>query len=140
MDAQAVCTQGNRQREVPAPVETRGWKISTKTRETRLRWRLRLRRGRAQRCVNKRATTAIPRGQQGRPLQYGSQQLVAAGISESGAPEEIVWLLNYLFDTVLDGRNAYVCDGVQRALGREPTDFAEFANRIAASGAWKVAA
>tara|TARA_R110002096_G_scaffold6206_4_gene28555 strand:+ start:26748 stop:27611 length:864 start_codon:yes stop_codon:yes gene_type:complete len=63
----------------------------------------------------------------------------AGAIADSGAPQEIAWLLNYLFDTVLDGRNAYVCDGVQRALGREPTDFSEFVDRIAASGEWKVA-
>ena len=68
------------------------------------------------------------------------KEAFAADIAESGAPEEIAWLLNYLFDTVLDGRNAYVCDGVQRALGREPTDFAEYARRIADSGVWKVAA
>ncbi|RZV33726.1 MAG: NmrA family transcriptional regulator [Chromatiales bacterium] len=64
----------------------------------------------------------------------------AGAIAESGAPQEIAWLLNYLFDTVLDGRNAYVCDGVKRALGREPTDFSEFVDRIAASGVWKAAA
>ena len=64
----------------------------------------------------------------------------AASIAESGASEEVAWLLNYLFDTVLDGRNAYVCDGVQRALGRAPTDFVEYARRIAASGAWRVVA
>ncbi len=68
------------------------------------------------------------------------KQAFAAGIAESGAPEEIAWLLNYLFDTVLDGRNAYVCDGVHRALGREPIEFAEYAHRVAASGLWKVAA
>ena len=33
-------------------------------------------------------------------------------------------LLRFLFTEVLDGRNAHVTDGVQRALGREPTDFA----------------
>lgn len=64
----------------------------------------------------------------------------AGAIAESGAPEEIAWLLNYLFDTVLDGRNASPGDGVQRALGREPTDFSEYARRIAVSGVWKVAA
>lgn len=64
----------------------------------------------------------------------------AAAIAESGAPKKIAWLLNYLFDTVLDGRNAYLCDGVQRALGREPVDFADYASRIAASGIWKAAA
>lgn len=68
------------------------------------------------------------------------KEAFAGAIAESGAPEDIAWLLNYLFDTVLDGRNAYVCDGVQRALGREPIDFADFARRIAASGVWKLAA
>ena len=68
------------------------------------------------------------------------KEAFASAIEESGAPEDIVWLLNYLFDTVLDGRNAYVCDGVQRALGREPNDFADYAQQIAASGIWKLAA
>jgi uncharacterized protein YbjT (DUF2867 family) len=40
----------------------------------------------------------------------------------------------------LDGRNAQVCDGVERALGRKPRDFAEYAARAAASGAWPIAA
>jgi uncharacterized protein YbjT (DUF2867 family) len=77
----------------------------------------------------------------GREVQFVQipKEAFAGAIAESGAPEEIVWLLNYLFDSVLDGRNAYVCDGVQRALGREPTDFAEYAHRIATSGAWKLA-
>jgi len=65
------------------------------------------------------------------------KEVFATAISDAGAPEEIAWLLNYLFDTVLDGRNANVCDGVQRALGRAPTDFAEFARRTAASGVWE---
>jgi uncharacterized protein YbjT (DUF2867 family) len=59
------------------------------------------------------------------------------GIEESGIPEDIAWLLNYLFETVLDGRNAYVGDGVQRALGREPADFSAFARRIADRGTWE---
>ena len=78
----------------------------------------------------------------GRDVQFMPipKEAFAGAIAESGAPEEIAWLLNYLFDTVLDGRNAYVCDGVRRALGREPTDFAEYACRIAASGVWRAAA
>ena len=63
----------------------------------------------------------------------------AQGIAESGIPEDIAWLLNYLFDTVLDGRNAYVGDGVQRALGRKPADFSAFAQRISARGIWQPA-
>ena len=78
----------------------------------------------------------------GREVQFVQipREAFAAAIAESGAPDDIAWLLNYLFDTVLDGRNAYVCDGVQRALGREPTDFADYARRIAVSDVWKVAA
>ncbi|MDA0231371.1 MAG: NAD(P)H-binding protein [Proteobacteria bacterium] len=78
----------------------------------------------------------------GRELRYSQipQEAFAAGIAKSGAPDDIQWLLNYLFSTVLDGRNAFVCDGVRRALGREPKDFAEYARQIADSGVWKVAA
>jgi len=64
-------------------------------------------------------------------------ELFAQGIEESGIPEEIAWLLNYLFETVLDGRNAYVGDGVQRALGRAPADFSAFARRVADRGTWE---
>lgn len=40
----------------------------------------------------------------------------------------------------LDGRNARTTDGVRRALGREPDDFADFAQRAARTGAWTSAA
>ena len=59
-----------------------------------------------------------------------------AGLTEAGVPDDVVELLAYLFGEVLDGRNAYLTDGVQRALGREPRDFAEFAQRTAAAGVW----
>ncbi len=76
----------------------------------------------------------------GRTIRYVQipAEAFAAGVAESGLPEDILWLLNYLFETVLDGRNAYLADGVQRALGREPRDFAEFARRNAAAGVWNV--
>ena len=77
-----------------------------------------------------------------REVQYSQipREAFTAAIADSGAPEDIAWLLNYLFETVLDGRNAYACDGVQRALGREPADFADYARRIAARGIWDAAA
>lgn len=40
----------------------------------------------------------------------------------------------------LDGRNAHVCDGVERALGRAPRDFTEFATRAANAGSWSTTA
>ena len=42
-------------------------------------------------------------------------------------PDEFIELVVYLFTTVLDGRNAHLGDGVQRALGREPRDFYDYA-------------
>jgi uncharacterized protein YbjT (DUF2867 family) len=60
------------------------------------------------------------------------------GLKAQGAPGEMVWLMDYLFSTVFDGRNASVCDGVERALGRQPTDFETFAQRAAAAGAFAV--
>jgi uncharacterized protein YbjT (DUF2867 family) len=41
---------------------------------------------------------------------------------------------------VLDGRNASLGDGVQRALGRQPREFADFCGAAAAAGAWTRAA
>ncbi len=40
----------------------------------------------------------------------------------------------------LDGRNAHTADGVERALGRKPRDFAEFAQTAQTAGAWSAAA
>ncbi|GAA6182680.1 hypothetical protein NBRC116594_41180 [Shimia sp. NS0008-38b] len=37
----------------------------------------------------------------------------------------------------LDGRNAHTTDGVERALGRKPRDFAEFAQTAMIAGAWQ---
>jgi hypothetical protein len=61
----------------------------------------------------------------------------AAAAAADGLPDDLVWLVRYLFSEVLDGRNAHVSDGVQRALGREPRDFADFARDAAARGVWE---
>lgn len=58
-------------------------------------------------------------------------------VANSGAPKDVVWMLDYLFSTVLDGRNANLTDGIQRALGRQPKDFADYARDVAATGVWR---
>jgi uncharacterized protein YbjT (DUF2867 family) len=58
----------------------------------------------------------------------------SAALRANGVPPEYVGLLNHLFTEVLDGRNASLGDGVQRALGREPRDFRDYAK--AAAAAW----
>jgi uncharacterized protein YbjT (DUF2867 family) len=76
----------------------------------------------------------------GREVRYVpvSQEEFAAAAEEQGVPPDFIWLLGYLFGEVLDGRNAHVTDGVQRALGRPPKDFRDFARDAAASGVWNV--
>ena len=63
-------------------------------------------------------------------------QEYSAMLAEHDVPAEFVSLLAYLFSEVLDGRNAHLTDGVQRALGREPRDFADYARDTAATGVW----
>ncbi|MTE18138.1 NAD(P)H-binding protein [Streptomyces sp. TRM43335] len=55
---------------------------------------------------------------------------------EAGTPRGDAEFLTELFGWIRDGKDAYLSDGVQRVLGREPRDFADFAARAAAAGAW----
>jgi uncharacterized protein YbjT (DUF2867 family) len=60
----------------------------------------------------------------------------ACVLTEQDVPNEFVSFLTYLFGEVLDGRNAYLTDGVRRAVGQEPQDFADYARDTAATGIW----
>jgi uncharacterized protein YbjT (DUF2867 family) len=60
----------------------------------------------------------------------------ATGMIEQGVPRDFAVALAELMEPVLDGRNSSVTDGVQAAIGRAPTDFAEYATRAAAGHAW----
>jgi uncharacterized protein YbjT (DUF2867 family) len=75
----------------------------------------------------------------GRDIRYAAVSIedFAAGLEEQRVPSEWIELLVYLFQEVLDGRNAHLADGVQRALGRKPKDFADYARDAAVTGAWK---
>ncbi|WP_300527530.1 NAD(P)H-binding protein [Maricaulis sp.] len=68
------------------------------------------------------------------------REAFSGALADAGTPEDVAWLLDYLFHTVLDGRNASLTDGVERALGRKPRDFSDFAQRVAATGLWSRAA
>jgi uncharacterized protein YbjT (DUF2867 family) len=74
----------------------------------------------------------------GREIRYVpvSMEEYAAAAREHGVPEDIVGFLQYLFGEVLDGRNASLTDGVQRAVGRQPRDFSQYAREAAAAGVW----
>ncbi|MEV0736967.1 NmrA family transcriptional regulator [Streptomyces sp. NPDC050549] len=55
-----------------------------------------------------------------------------------GVPDGEVEFLVELFESLLDGRNSHLSDGVQQVLGREPRDFSEFAREASAAGVRKV--
>jgi uncharacterized protein YbjT (DUF2867 family) len=78
----------------------------------------------------------------GRDVTYVpiSPEQFASALADDGLPPDQVSAYTELFTTVLDGRSAYLSDGVQRALGREPRDFGDYARGAAAAGMWAVGA
>lgn len=62
----------------------------------------------------------------------------AAALAQHEVPGEVIALLDYLFNEVLDGRNEHLSPGVREALGREPRDFRDYARETAATGVWDV--
>ncbi|WP_265445336.1 NmrA family NAD(P)-binding protein [Flexivirga meconopsidis] len=70
----------------------------------------------------------------GRDIEYTpvTHEEYVAELEKEGLPADFA----DLFALILDGRNASVTDGVQRALGRAPRDFREYAREAAATGVW----
>lgn len=63
-----------------------------------------------------------------------SREAFVEGLEAAQLPDGMVQLVDYLFNEVLDGRNASLGDGVQRALGRPPRDFRSFLQKAHLSG------
>lgn len=64
----------------------------------------------------------------GRPVNFIqiSQQDFIDALKHSGVEEKAIEMLSYLFTEVLDGRNEYIVDGVEQALGRPARSFESF--------------
>jgi uncharacterized protein YbjT (DUF2867 family) len=77
-------------------------------------------------------------GARGRPVGFVqvTPEQYSEALAQHGVPDDVAGLVLYLFTSVLDGRNAHVTDGVQRALGRQPRDFADYVQGTAATGVW----
>ena len=73
-----------------------------------------------------------------RPIRFTTipPEEFAAGLAAAGLSRDEVSLVSYLFATVLDGRNSSVRNGVERALGRPPRDFADYIRQTAKTGIW----
>ncbi|RMI33182.1 Rossmann-fold NAD(P)-binding domain-containing protein [Streptomyces triticirhizae] len=74
----------------------------------------------------------------GRPVAFRSVAPAAYrdGLVALGLPEGEAGLLTHLFTEVFDGRNTPVTADVPEVLGRRARDFASYARRAAAAGAW----
>jgi len=61
----------------------------------------------------------------GRPVAFTTitSAEFAARLAADGTPPEVVELMGYLFEEVLDGRNIATADGVREALGRPARSF-----------------
>jgi uncharacterized protein YbjT (DUF2867 family) len=77
----------------------------------------------------------------GRPVQYLpiSFEDFHAELARANG-EMIADVITDIARETLDGRNAQLTDGVQRALGRPPRDFTSFARKAARAGYWDAAA
>ncbi|AXB58599.1 Rossmann-fold NAD(P)-binding domain-containing protein [Flavobacterium fluviale] len=57
-------------------------------------------------------------------------------LREYQVPEDEIWLINYLFSEVMDGRNSSTTNDIEKVLGRKATDFSEFVKETAKTGVW----
>ncbi|MEM0908618.1 MAG: NAD(P)H-binding protein [Pseudomonadota bacterium] len=77
----------------------------------------------------------------GRPIQHlpiSFEDFHAAVARDSG--EMVAGVITEIARETLDGRNAHLAGGVERALGRPPRDFTAFTKAAARAGAWADAA
>jgi len=77
----------------------------------------------------------------GRPIHHVpiSFEDFRANVARAGG-DFVADVFTAIAQETLDGRNAHLADGVRRALGRAPRDFADFAADAARAGAWAGAA
>lgn len=57
-------------------------------------------------------------------------------LREYQVPEDEIWLINYLFTEVLDGRNSSITNDIEKILGRKATDFSNYVQKTAQTGIW----
>lgn len=53
-------------------------------------------------------------------------------------PEDIIWLMQYLFAEELDGRNESITHDIEEVIGRKPTTFREYVAKANQTGVWNI--
>ncbi|MEL6190737.1 MAG: NmrA family NAD(P)-binding protein [Bacteroidota bacterium] len=75
----------------------------------------------------------------GREIAFQSITLdqYTEGMKAAGVPDDVVWLIGYLFQHVLTkAENQYVSHDIEKVLGRKATSFNDFAREAAKTGVW----
>lgn len=57
-------------------------------------------------------------------------------LREYQVPEDFIWLVEYLFTELMDGRNESVTGDVKKVLGREPVSFEQFVAKTIKTKVW----
>ncbi|CAD0004163.1 Rossmann-fold NAD(P)-binding domain-containing protein [Flavobacterium chungangense] len=75
----------------------------------------------------------------GREIQFQSLSVdeYIGMLREYQVPEEELWLVNYLFTEVLDGRNSSITNDIEKVLGRKAKDFTDYVKETAQTGIWE---
>jgi uncharacterized protein YbjT (DUF2867 family) len=58
-------------------------------------------------------------------------------LNANNVPDDIIWLINYLFSEVLDGRNASVENDIEVVLQRKASSFDDYVVKTIQSGKWQ---
>lgn len=60
-----------------------------------------------------------------------------AGMKQSQVPDDVIWLMEYLFSHVLtEPKNQQISTDIERVLNRKAKSFSEFAEDVARTGIW----
>lgn len=60
-----------------------------------------------------------------------------SALKDQAVPDDVVWLMEYLFTEVLDNpANQVVTDDIEKLLGRPPADFLQYVKETASTGIW----
>lgn len=73
-----------------------------------------------------------------KPIQFSSVSIeeYTAMLRSYQLNEDFIWLIQYLFTEVLDGRNEFITQDVEIVLKRKPTSFAEYITKTNATRVW----
>jgi uncharacterized protein YbjT (DUF2867 family) len=66
-----------------------------------------------------------------------SMEEYVAALKSYQLPDDFIWLIQYLFTEVLDGRNESLSGDIENVLGRKPTTFKEYVIKTAKTGIWE---